>query len=69
MTSQQPQPSEAPSNREDDELHRRFREALDRKRNRNTAGSAGSGDDQGAKPHGTTGPAKQQRTFRRKSGG
>ena len=69
MTSpQSSEPSKAPEP-EDDELHRRFREALDRKRNRSAVGGAGSGDDQGAKPHGTTGPAKQQRTFRRKSGG
>jgi Family of unknown function (DUF5302) len=61
--------SEKPSESKDDELHRRFREALDRKKSRSTAGSGGAGDDQTAKPHGTSGPAKQQRTFRRKSGG
>jgi Family of unknown function (DUF5302) len=52
-----------------DELHRRFREALDRKRKRSSGGASGSTEDQSGKPHGTTGPAKQQRTFRRKSGG
>ena len=55
--------------KQNDELHRRFREALDRKRNRATDGVDGSGEDQSGKPHGSTGPAKQQRTFRRKSGG
>jgi hypothetical protein len=57
-----------PPEHKDDELHRRFREALDRKRKSGAAGGGASGDEQGGKPHGTTGPAKQQRTFRRKSG-
>jgi Family of unknown function (DUF5302) len=69
MTKRQPSEPANPPEAQDDELHRRFREALDRKRNRSTSGAAGSGEDQGAKSHGTTGPAKQQRTFRRKSGG
>lgn len=64
--SEAPRPGSAEP--KDDELHRRFREALDRKRNRGTVGTTGSSDDQSAKAHGTTGPAKQLRTFRRKSG-
>jgi Family of unknown function (DUF5302) len=62
----EPTPPQPPDH--DDEVHRRFKEALDRKRNRSTMGATGSGEDQGAKSHGTTGPAKQLRTFRRKSG-
>ena len=58
-----------PPEHKDDELHRRFREALDRKRKDASTGGAASGDEQGGKLHGSTGPAKQQRTFRRKSGG
>jgi Family of unknown function (DUF5302) len=68
MTSPEPPTPTPPESQDDDDLHRRFREALDRKRNRGTAPDSGTGDDSGSKSHGTTGPAKHQRTFRRKSG-
>jgi hypothetical protein len=45
---------------------RKFREALERK----SGGKGGSADGHGeSKVHGAQGPAKSQRTFRRKSGG
>lgn len=63
-------PAPAPA---DDELKRRFREALERK---NSGGSTGSrsdndadNDNSGPKAHDGHSPAKSQRTFRRKSGG
>jgi uncharacterized protein DUF5302 len=52
-----------------EEARRKFREALERKRARETgAGSEGRGKD-GGKIHGSHGPAYGRRTFRRKSGG
>ncbi len=54
---------------QDDAARRRFREALERKKGR-AGGDAGAASEGGsAKPHGASGPAKSQRTFRRKSGG
>ena len=51
----------------DDQMRERFRAALDRKHAQQAAAGGGSGDQPGgAHPH--TGPAKTQRTFRRKSG-
>jgi len=48
-----------------DEMKRKFREALERKRG--THGSAQSADHTG-KVHGSHGPAASRRSFRRKSG-
>jgi hypothetical protein len=53
---------------QDDDVKRKFREALERKNARHGAGEGGEGKDV-AKVHGAHGPAHQQRTFRRKSGG
>jgi hypothetical protein len=53
----------------DDELKQRFREALDRKNAGKAAGESHADNDGGAKAHDAHGPAKSQRTFRRKSGG
>lgn len=52
----------------EDDLKRRFREALDRKRGQHQdgVGADGRGD---SKIHGAHGPAKSKRSFRRKSGG
>lgn len=61
----QDQEREAPA---DDGVKRRFREALDRKNARHHA-SAASGESGESKVHSAHGPASQQRTFRRKSGG
>jgi hypothetical protein len=49
-----------------DELKRKFREALDKKRNAHV--SAEGAHDTG-KVHGSHGPAVSRRSFRRKSGG
>ncbi len=58
--------SDAP---ETDDMRKRFQEALERKKQASHAtGAAGAGGD-GGKGHGGSGPAKAQRTFRRKSGG
>jgi Family of unknown function (DUF5302) len=52
-----------------DEARRKFREALDRKRARETGtAQARRGPDTG-KIHGAHGPARRRRSFRRKSGG
>ncbi len=49
-----------------DELKRRFREALERKRG---AHASAEGADHTGKVQGAHGPAASRRTFRRKSGG
>jgi len=50
-----------------DEVKRKFREALDRKRGAHASGSADGAQDTG-KVHGSHGPAANRRSFRRKSG-
>jgi hypothetical protein len=50
-----------------DEVKRKFREALDRKRDVHAEGSASGGRDQ-SKIHDAHGPARSRRDFRRKSG-
>ncbi len=57
-----------PANSELDDLKRRFREALDRKRGSHAAANAEGAQDTG-KVHGSHGPAASRRSFRRKSGG
>jgi Family of unknown function (DUF5302) len=52
-----------------DELKRRFREALERKRGRETEANAADESKDQSKIHGAHGPAKSKRSFRRKSGG
>ncbi len=51
-----------------DEVKRKFREALDRKRDAHASASAEGTHDTG-KVHGSHGPARSRRSFRRKSGG
>ena len=51
-----------------DEMKRKFREALDRKRGSHAAANAEGAQDTG-KVHGSHGPAASRRSFRRKSGG
>jgi hypothetical protein len=53
----------------EDDVKRKFREALERKNAGGTAGAAHTDNDGGNKAHDAHGPAKSQRTFRRKSGG
>jgi Family of unknown function (DUF5302) len=50
-----------------DEVKRKFREALDRKRQVHSEGQGKGGQDTG-KIHGAHGPAASRRSFRRKSG-
>jgi hypothetical protein len=52
-----------------DELKRRFREALERKQGRETEANAADDTKDQSKIHGAHGPAQSKRAFRRKSGG
>jgi hypothetical protein len=63
-----PGPDDQPGSTEAnlDELKRKFREALDRKRN---AHASAEGASDTGKVHGSHGPAVSRRSFRRKSGG
>ncbi len=61
--------SAADEERSEDEMKRKFRAALDRKRNQlaeHNSRQAGKG---GGKVQGAHGPAQSRRSFRRKSGG
>ena len=53
----------------EDEARRKFREALERKRAREADTSQARGGRDTGKIHGAHGPARQRRSFRRKSGG
>jgi hypothetical protein len=53
----------------EDELKRKFREALERKRGKEAESNAGRGGKNTGKVHGAHGPARSRRSFRRKSGG
>jgi hypothetical protein len=64
-TDDAPNPAADP---DEDEVKRKFREALERKNSGGTAGAAHTDNDGGNKAHDAHGPAKSQRTFRRKSG-
>lgn len=52
----------------EDEVKRKFREALARKQGKAADGSASGANRDGSKVHGTHGKAGGQRSFRRKSG-
>jgi hypothetical protein len=52
-----------------DDVKRRFREALERKQGREADATASSDARDPSKIHGTHGPVKNKRSFRRKSGG
>lgn len=60
-------PAKSEPDEHDDEVKRKFREALERKRQQQ-ADQSGAGEGKGQKIHGTHGPAHTQRTFRRRSG-
>ena len=68
QSAEAPAPAGPPSGAEPDfdELKRKFREALDRKRD-DHASAEGAHDS--SKVHGSHGPAVSRRSFRRKSGG
>jgi hypothetical protein len=53
---------------DDDDAKRKFREALERKRDQQAAKKAGNQGKDSSRVHGAHGPAKSQRQFRRKSG-
>lgn len=53
----------------EDDVKRKFREALERKRGGQHDGAAGGNGTGRSKIHGAHGPAASQRSFRRKSGG
>jgi hypothetical protein len=64
MTDAAPEPEGS-----DDEIKRKFREALERKRAKNADASAGRGGNDAGKVHGARGLARSRRSFRRKTGG
>jgi hypothetical protein len=64
MTDVAPEP-EGP----DEEIKRKFREALERKRAMNADGNAARGGKDSGKVHGARGLARNRRSFRRKTGG
>ena len=51
-----------------DDVKRKFREALDRKKQANAADAAGTGGKGKGKAQAAHGPASTRRSFRRKSG-
>ncbi len=54
---------------EDDEMKRKFREALERKRAKQANANAARGGEDAGKVHGAHGPAGNRRSFRRRTGG
>ena len=52
-----------------DDVKRQFREALERKHGQDADANAAADGRDPSKIHGTHGPARNKRTFRRKSGG
>lgn len=69
MTAAEPEPEGSEPEGPEDEMKRKFREALERKRGAHSdANAAGPGKDS-AKIHSAHGPAASRRSFRRKSGG
>ena len=52
-----------------DEIKRKFRKALERKRAGQAGGNAARGGQDAGKVHGTQGPAGNKRPFRRRTGG
>ena len=72
--AQEPEASGEPEAAEDsdgldDEAKRKFREALERKRTRETAAGSGAGGPGAGKVQGVHGPASSRRSFRRRGGG
>ena len=52
-----------------EEMKRKFREALERKRATQAEVNAARGGEDAGKVHGARGPARNRRSFRRKTGG
>ena len=53
----------------EDDARRKFREALERKRARETSTAGGRAGSNSGKVHGVHGPASSRRSFRRRGGG
>jgi hypothetical protein len=53
----------------EEEISRKFREALERKRAKNADANAARGGKDAGKVHGARGLARSRRSFRRKTGG
>jgi hypothetical protein len=68
MTAAEPEPGAEPEAPED-EMKRKFREALERKKRAHSDAAAGGQGKDPSKIHGAKGPAASRRSFRRKSGG
>jgi hypothetical protein len=67
QTSSDETPEEPAASTEDD-VKRKFREALERKRNPNGEAQGGAGGKNSSKVRGVHGSAANQKSFRRKSG-
>ncbi|MFF3439166.1 DUF5302 domain-containing protein [Streptosporangium sp. NPDC002721] len=67
MSDVTPEPEGSESS--DEELKRKFREALERKKLAQADAGAGGKGKNSSKIHGAHGPAAAKRSFRRKSGG
>jgi hypothetical protein len=67
-STEEPEATEDPEALED-EAKRKFREALERKRTRETATGTGAGGPGAGKVQGVHGPASSRRSFRRRGGG
>ncbi|MEU5419101.1 DUF5302 domain-containing protein [Streptomyces sp. NPDC001407] len=59
---------DTPETGAEDDVKRKFREALERKRGQSAEGAANGQSRDGSKIHGTHGKEGGQRSFRRKSG-
>ncbi len=57
------------SERSADEVKRKFREALERKRDKEAGTNAERAGKEAGKVHGVRGPARSRRSFRRRGGG
>jgi hypothetical protein len=68
MAATEPESGAEPEASEDD-MKRKFREALERKRRSQDEANAGGQGKGSTKIHGAQGPAASRRSFRRKSGG
>jgi hypothetical protein len=68
QAEQAARPAKARAKPDLDEVKRKFRAALDRKREASTDDGAGSSGRDAGKIHGAHGPAAGRRSFRRKSG-
>jgi Family of unknown function (DUF5302) len=64
MTDAAPEPEVS-----EEEIKRKFREALERKRAKHADANAARGDKDAGKIHGARGLARSRRSFRRKTGG